>query len=1101
MDPAPMRETDFSDDSTEKMPAPGSNSILIQAENVMLRAAQRAKDEKRDPSRMLRVLAILAAPVFDLKNPGRPPSPLDLHQEWHVLAQEVRQSNAPILLASLQPPTLDSLRSALSPRAGEQAAFPHILHFSGHAWREGLLLEDDVGQVHLATTSRILNDLKGIAQPLDLVVLNGCESAADAGSVAQALLEGGLARAVVGHERPVLDSQAVAFAGRLYAELTAGFSLKDAVERARRKVTTHEVIMLGDGALRFDMLSHGEPVIDRQRAAGNLPTQTAPFLGRGRDLVEISRSLSHPPVMVLLSGPPGIGKTSLIQEAAARNQWRFPGGVAYARGPRPGTTTAAEMLRDLAGGLGFTPPAGKEAEVLQMHAASHPTLCLLDNLESLPPDEMERLREFLCLLGGESAALLALRPPSRILEDLPSARPISLHRGLALEEAERYALFLARHKGIPLDESSAHFIASSVEGHPKLIDLIVAQAGRGDLEGLLEDVKKHRGDFADQINRVYGWSQDHLDDAGKDAWAALPLFSAGVAPEGPLEAAAGESGPMALRNAALADFDPENQVWQWHATVAEYASSNWPISPEERQSRLIALAPAWTGWLDRLPDGEKSIPRIENVHLNLKAMVKACTEGHCPDCRPFLDALRRRLPPPDCTLILRELIAEVCEAILKELGPDEKEDNARRLSDLGYALSALGRREEALIPAREATEIYRKLAQSNPAAFLPNLAGSLNNLGNCLFALGRREEALIPAREAVDIRRKLAQSNPAAFLPDLAMSLNNLGAFLSALGWHDDALIPAREAVDIRRKLAQSNPAAFLPNLAGSLNNLGNCLSALGRREEALIPAQEATEIYRKLVQSNPAAFLPNLAGSLNNLGICLSALGRHDESLIPAQEAVDINRKLAQAHPAAFLPNLASSLGSLGSILRSLKRYEEAAWIFAEGLKSIAPFYRQLPGAFSAPAGALQESYIEACKEARIEPDEDLLINLSEEEAAMLRVLCRLEHHPSNPWKEELKSLQARGSTGEEISEEAMELLGRNENVLRWSRGEIRASLAEGCRKGFEPLPGGTGSPAASNVWVCPRSGCRESLPVIREGEDAPSCPAHRVPMIRKIR
>jgi hypothetical protein len=33
-----------------------------------------------------------------------------------------------------------------------------------------------------------------------------------------------------------------------------------------------------------------------------------------------------------------------------------------------------------------------------------------------------------------------------------------------------------------------------------------------------------------------------------------------------------------------------------------------------------------------------------------------------------------------------------------------------------------------------------------------------------------------------------------------------------------------------------------------------------------------------------------------------------------------------------------------------------------------------------------LQESYIEACKEARIEPDEDLLINLSEEEAAMLR-------------------------------------------------------------------------------------------------------------------
>jgi len=76
-------------------------------------------------------------------------------------------------------------------------------------------------------------------------------------------------------------------------------------------------------------------VINDLRPKGNLPSQSALFLGRGRELVEISRALAHPPAINVLSGPPGIGKTSLVLEAAHRNAWRFPGGVAYAAGPRP----------------------------------------------------------------------------------------------------------------------------------------------------------------------------------------------------------------------------------------------------------------------------------------------------------------------------------------------------------------------------------------------------------------------------------------------------------------------------------------------------------------------------------------------------------------------------------------------------------------------------------------------------------------------------------------------------------------------------------------------------------------------------------------------
>ncbi|MCD6554854.1 MAG: hypothetical protein J7M16_12700, partial [Anaerolineae bacterium] len=56
-----------------------------------------------------------------------------------------------------------------------------------------------------------------------------------------------------------------------------------------------EVALLGDGDLRFERFTGGEPWIDDRRPLGNLPTRRDLFLGRGRELVKITRALSHPP--------------------------------------------------------------------------------------------------------------------------------------------------------------------------------------------------------------------------------------------------------------------------------------------------------------------------------------------------------------------------------------------------------------------------------------------------------------------------------------------------------------------------------------------------------------------------------------------------------------------------------------------------------------------------------------------------------------------------------------------------------------------------------------------------------------------------------------
>jgi len=59
----------------------------------------------------------------------------------------------------------------------------------------------------------------------------------------------------------------------------------------------------------------------------------------------------------------------------------------------------------------------------------------------------------------------------------------------------------------------------------------------------------------------------------------------------------------------------------------------------------------------------------------------------------------------------------------------------------------------------------------------PTRAGTLNNLGNLQRDKNEFEDALKSYKEALEIRRKLAQSNPQSYLPDVAMTLINLSIF------------------------------------------------------------------------------------------------------------------------------------------------------------------------------------------------------------------------------------------------------------------------------------------------------------------------------------
>ncbi|MFB7470883.1 tetratricopeptide repeat protein [Kitasatospora sp. NPDC056184] len=263
---------------------------------------------------------------------------------------------------------------------------------------------------------------------------------------------------------------------------------------------------------------------------------------------------------------------------------------------------------------------------------------------------------------------------------------------------------------------------------------------------------------------------------------------------------------------------------------------------------------------------------------------------------------------------------------LAETNPDAYlPDLASSLNNLAVRLAEVGRRQESLASAQEAATTYRQLARTNPDAHLPNLAIALNNLAVRLADVGRHQEALTSAQEALQLRRELARTDPDAYLPDLAGALNTLAVQLADVGRRQEALAPAQEAATTYHRLARTNPDAYLPNLAMALNNLAVRLADVGRRQEALAPAQEAATTYHRLARTNPDAHLPSLAMALNTLSNRLSDMGRHQEALVQAQGAVQLRRELARTNPDAYLPNLAGALNNLSNHLAEVGRHQEA--------------------------------------------------------------------------------------------------------------------------------------------------------------------------------
>ena len=152
--------------------------------------------------------------------------------------------------------------------------------------------------------------------------------------------------------------------------------------------------------------------------------------------------------------------------------------------------------------------------------------------------------------------------------------------------------------------------------------------------------------------------------------------------------------------------------------------------------------------------------------------------------------------------------------------------NARAHANLGSALAAEGKTDEAIIQYTKALEVR------------PDLAEVSYNLGVALAGRGRIDEAIARYEQAVK------------FKPNYMPAYHTLGHALLDRGRVDEAIAQFRKAL------------AAKPDYAEAHNNLGLALLRSGRRDEAVVHFRKALELQAEFVEAR------------NNLAIALGQEG-----------------------------------------------------------------------------------------------------------------------------------------------------------------------------------------------------------------------------------
>jgi CHAT domain/NACHT domain len=335
-----------------------------------------------------------------------------------------------------------------------------------------LLFEDEQGKKDLVSADTLGEMLH--QQQVSMMVLSACQSAQVAGedamgSVAARLVHAGIPT-VLAMTHSVLVVTTELLFKKFYEEIAKGHRIGEALENARRTLfreTTRHTKRFGDREVVVklqdwfipSLYQTGSDVPLLQRSEEKLPTvaplhnlpalQEVGFFGRARELWELEQWLLRGTRRVTISGFGGQGKTYLASELARwllQKQW-FERAVFVSYQAFQGVDAVGLAVSCCAE---VCQVSLLDADAVTAQLSQHPTLLILDNVESVTGAELQKLLSVAAQWSevGETRVLVTTRPEIVLHLAFPTAhseRHRLLHlAGLRADDAVNYLQRLLR---------------------------------------------------------------------------------------------------------------------------------------------------------------------------------------------------------------------------------------------------------------------------------------------------------------------------------------------------------------------------------------------------------------------------------------------------------------------------------------------------------------------------------------------------------------------------------------------------------------------------------------------------------------------------------